>query len=416
MKPQTKKAILAWSLYDWANSAFPTVIITFVFAAYFTQSIASNKIIGTAEWGNMIAISGIVIAILSPIFGAIADHEGRRKPWIAIFSLLTIVSAALLWFAMPGQRYVHWTLAWVMFGIIGLEIGAVFYNSMLKDLVSADYVGRVSGWAWGFGYVGGLACLVIALFAFVQSGGWLGLDTKTAEQIRICGPFVAVWFFIFAIPLFIFTPDKPSNKIGLKNSITRGCSTLWRTLRHLPKYKNILKFLLAHMLYIDGLNTLFAFGGIYAAGTFGMSFDQVIQFGIGLNITAGIGAISFAWLDDWIGAKPTILLSLGGLIICATILLFIHGLLLFWLFALTLGLFVGPVQAASRSLMVRLVPEELTAEMFGLYAFSGKATAFLGPLLLGMVTLHFHSQRAGMATVAILMLIGGSLLLLVRGR
>ncbi len=192
MKSRSKKAIIAWCLFDWANSAFPAVVLTFVFATYFTQAIASNKIVGTAEWGNMIAIAGITIAILSPIFGAIADHEGRRKPWIAVFALFAILSSMLLWFALPQQQYVHWTLACVMLGIIGFEISTVFYNSMLKDLVTEKYVGRVSGWAWGIGYIGGLVCLIIALFAFVQTGGhWLGLNTKTAEQIRICGPLVA---------------------------------------------------------------------------------------------------------------------------------------------------------------------------------------------------------------------------------
>jgi len=412
---KTKRGIIAWCIYDWANSAFSTLILTFIFATYFTEKIAANKIMGTSQWADAVAVSGLIIALSSPILGAIADHEGRRKPWIAFFAAIAIISASLLWFSKPSLDYVVWTLSWVALSIIGMEVSVVFYNAMLRDLAPKNYIGRFSGWGWGAGYFGGLACLVIALFVFVHGNtDWLGLNRQAFEQIRITGPFAAVWYFIFAIPLFIWTPDRPSTRIGYKNALFKGVNQLLGTLRNLPQHKEILKFLIARMIYTDGLNTVFAFGGIYAAGTFNMSFTEVVQFGISLNVAAGIGAIGFAWLDDYVGPKPTILITLLIMFLSGTGMLVVHTKLAFWILGMVLSICVGPIQAASRSFMARVAPAELITEMFGLYAFSGKATAFIGPWLVGAFTLWFGSQRIGMSTVMIFLLLGGTLLCFVR--
>lgn len=390
------KAIIAWCLYDWANAAYFTVILTFVFAAYFTQKIAINPVIGTAQWGYTIALSGIIIAVLSPILGAIADANNRRKPWIFSFTLLAVIASALLWFVTPQINTTYFALTCVALGLIGVEIAIVFYNAMLKDLVPESHTGRLSGWAWGVGYAGGLLCLVISL----------GID------IRLCGPLVAIWLAVFSLPLLFFTSESaiPTDKSAIK----QGLSTLWQTLCHLPRHKNIFIFLLARMLYINGVNTLFAFGGIYAAGTFGMSLTEIIKFGIAMNIAAGLGAASFAWLDDYIGSKSTIVIALIIMIAMGTGVLLVKSTSLFWLFGMGVSLCVGPVQAASRSLMTHLAPRECVAEMFGLYAFAGKATAFLGPWLLGLLTLHFNSQRIGMSVVVYFLVFGLILLAFVR--
>lgn len=404
----------AWSLYDWGNSAFPTVITTFIFATYFTQVIAQDPISGTHQWGDATAIAGLVVALLSPILGAIVDQKGKRKPWIACFTLLAIISSALLWFAKPSHDYVYWVLTWVVLGTIGFEIATVFYNAMLHDLVPTGEIGRLSGWAWGIGYAGGLACLVIALLFVQAKVPGIALETKTAEQIRISGPLVAIWFALFSLPLFLFTPDKFATRCDLKMSIRKGLTFLMHSLRNLRHDKDVWKFLLAQMIYIDGLNTLFAFGGIYAAGTFGLNTEEIIKFGIAMNVTAGIGAIGLAWLDDYLGSKTTILISLMGLVGFGTALLFVHSVFWFWVLALSIGLFVGPVQAASRSLMAHLAPPERMSEIFGLYALSGKATAYVGPWLVGLITLSFHSQRVGMAVVMVLLLLGAIMLMFVR--
>lgn len=238
-----------------------------------------------------------------------------------------------------------------------------------------------------------------------------GLDPDQAEHVRATSLLVAAWFALFALPLFLFTPDRAPSGLPFRLVVANGLRALAATLANIRRYRTIMHFLLARMLFIDGLNTLFAFGGIYAAGTFGMSLAEVIQFGIAMNVTAGLGAAAFGWVDDRIGAKPTIVIALIGLIVFGSALLVVESRLWFWLLGLPLGLFVGPAQSASRSLMAHLAPEALRTEMFGLFALSGKITAFLGPAVLGWVTLAADSQRAGMATI-IAFLLAGLLLLL----
>lgn len=405
-----KRAILAWAFYDWANSAFGTIVTTFIFAAYFTRKIAVNPITGTKQWGYAIALSGIIIVILSPIFGAIADHRGKRKPWLLLFTCLTMIGSALLWFAYPNPHYIYFTLACVIIGTTGAEISQVFYNALLPTLAPKAYMGRVSGWGWSFGYAGGLVALSIALFGFVQTEPhWL--NTNTAAQVRICGPLVAAWIMLFIIPLFLFVKDYPVVECTISQAIHRGLSTLMKTLKTLPQQKNIMLFLIARMIYQDGLTTVFAFGGIYAAGTFGMNITQVIKFGIVMNVAAGLGAASLAWVDDWIGSKRTIIVSLIALTVFAIAIVLVYSVTWFWIFSALLSLFFGPLQATSRSLMTKLVPKEKITEMFGLYALTGKTTAYVGPWLLGTITYHFNSQRIGIAVVILFFILGLLLLL-----
>jgi UMF1 family MFS transporter len=410
-----RRALFSWCFFDWANSAFPTVIVTFVFAAYFTQEVATSPIVGTSQWGYALALSGVAIALLSPIVGAVADKRGRRKPWIASFSLLCAICSVLLWFTEPNPSWVIWGLTFFALGNFAFEVGTVFYNSMLPDIVPPARIGRMSGWGWGLGYFGGIACLLIIwLFFAAPDTPPFGLDLSTKEQIRIAAPIVAVWFLIFALPLFLFTPDRAATGIPIKESIWLGLMEIGQTIRSIRQNANIARFLLARLFYIDGLNTLFAFGGIYAAGTFGMSFQEILQFAIALNISAGIGAMLFAWIDDWIGSKRTIMIALVGLIAFGIPILFITSKTAFLVLALFLGIFMGPAQAASRSLMARLAPPGRVTEMFGLFALSGKVTAFLGPAVLAWVTAIFASQRAGMATVIIFIAAGALILTTVK--
>src|ERR687891_361592 len=213
---------VSWALYDWANSAFSAVIITFVYATYFSQGIAENEVDGTAQWGWAMTASGIAIALASPVLGAIADAGGRRKPWLFAFTLLTVIGCFLLWFGRPVPEVALMVLVIAALTNVAFEIAGVFYNAMLPELVSRDYIGRLSGWAWGLGYAGGLVCLIVTLFAFVQAEHPLfGLGQQQAEDVRISGPLVGLWLAVFSLPLFLFTPDRPNHRLPAAEAIPR---------------------------------------------------------------------------------------------------------------------------------------------------------------------------------------------------
>lgn len=403
----SKWQLFSWAMYDWANSAFFAVIQTFVFATYFINSVAENETLGSNQWGNTISAAGLLIALTGPFLGAIADQMGRRKPWIFGFSLLCIFATAGLWFVEPSNSFLILALALIFLSTVGSECAIIFYNAMLPGLASRDTIGRWSGWAWGLGYAGGLACLVAALFLFIEvEQPPFGLDTESAEHVRAAFVMVAVWYAIFSLPLFFYTPDAPPTGIKLRPAIRSGWIQLKESIRQIRKYKHIFRFLIARMIFIDGLATVFAFGGIYAAGTFDFSERDILLFGIGLNLTAGLGAGVFAWIDDWIGSKRTIEFSLVGLITATTAVLLVDDIFWFWTFGLLLGIFVGPVQAAGRTYMGRVAPEDLQNQMFGLFALSGKVTAFLGPLLVGWITYWAGSQRWGMSIIVLFFIIG----------
>jgi UMF1 family MFS transporter len=405
-RPPGRKGLWAWALYDWANSAFPTVVITFVFAIYFAEGVVGDSDRGASLWGLAMSLSGVAVAILAPIVGAVADHAGQRKPWLALFTVLALAAGAGLWFGKADPSYI--LLGMVLAGLANLafEFGTVFYNAMLPDLVPAKHYGRLSGWAWGLGYAGGLGCLALAYVFVTADPPLFGLDKAAAEPVRAVGPLVALWYLAFAWPLFLFTPDRPAVAIGAGDALRLGLAQLGRTLKGLRHQGTILRFLIARLFYTDGLNTLFAFGGIYAARSFGMAVDEILLFGILLNVTAGLGAVAFGWVDDRIGAKPTIVISLVCLLILSGLILAAEGKLWFYILGAAIGIFIGPAQSASRSLMAHLAPAEQRTEMFGLFALTGKVTAFVGPALVTLLTAAFDSLRVGMTAILLLFLLG----------
>lgn len=404
-----------WALYDFANSAFPTVIETFVFAAYFTRQVAPDAVIGSALWGMTVGIAGLMVALLGPICGAIADHGGRLRRWLIATTALCVLPTAALWWVTPHSPQLVGALLLVGLATIGMELASVFYNALLPRLAPADRIGRWSGWGWGLGYAGGLLCLLLALLGFVREGAWFPLPRGDASHVRATFVLAAVWFALFALPLLTARlpgrepPAAGTGHVQLKASLRE----LWHTLRGLPRQGPLLRFLVARMLYTDGLATLFAFGGVYAAGTFAMTESQVLAFGIGLNVTAGLGAVAFAHLDDHLGSRNTIVIALLALLVAGAGTLLAQSVTAFWVTGLALGIFVGPAQAASRSLLARMAPEAQRNQLFGLFTLSGKATAFLGPLLVGAVTLASGSQRVGMTVILGLWLVGLVLLLTV---
>ncbi len=412
----SRRAIVSWCLYDWANSSYNTIITTFVFSVYFARGVVGDEVAGASKWSAALTIAGLAIALLSPVLGAIADRTGRRKPWMALFTVLTVLFSAALWWVKPDPSYALFALVCVVIGTTAFELANVFYNASLTGLAPPAMLGRLSGWGWGVGYFGGLVCLVVALFVFVKSPAPLFglLDTADQAPVRATALLAAAWYALFALPFFLWVPDAPPTGLGIGQAAREGVAMLRRTLAETRKYKNVVRFLVASAFYRDAINTITAFGGIFAAHAFGMTFEEIVLFAIALNVVAGIGAIGFAWVDDRAGAKPTILISLLGLIAFGVPLLLATEKLWFWILALGLGAFFGPAQAAGRSMMARLAPEGMAGEMFGLYSLTGRMVGFMGPLAFGLATEAFASQRAGMASVVCFFLVGFGLMLTVR--
>lgn len=406
-----RRVVAAWSLYDFANSAFTTLVVTFIYATYFTKGIAENEVAGTELWSRAVALSAISVALLSPYIGAIADRGGFRKRFLLVSTLVCITGTTVLYFGGPGE--VMFALTWFVISDIAFEMGNVFYNAYLPDISPPDRIGRISGYGWALGYVGGLLCLFVGYFVLVApETPPFGLSAEAGEHVRATNLLVAVWFGLFSIPAFlILREEKPLDppKIGvIVRSATRQ---LINTFNEIRTFKDIFWLLFARLIYNDGLVTIFAFGGIYAQGTFGFTTGDIFIFAIALNLAAGIGAYLFGFLDDRIGGKVTVLISLTFLTVAAIVAVATTSTILFWMAAILVGLCAGPNQSASRSLLGRFVPETKENEFYGFFAFSGKATAFMSPLLLGWLTGMFDSQRAGIASVVIFFVLGGLVLL-----
>jgi len=441
-----RAAVIGWILFAWAAEPFFTLITTFVFAPYFATHVAADPARGQALWGFATAASGLVIASLSPVLGAIADASGHRKPWIAAFGALLVVGSSLMWFGRPSDPGTIPALL-VAYGIaiIGAEFALVFNNSMMPTLVPPNRIGRLSGTGWAMGYVGGILSLVLVLgflAANPETGHTLfgfaplfGLDPVTHQGDRITGPLTAVWFIVFALPMFVFTPDYPARQ-PIGEALREGMVELKQTLRELPKQKSIAAFLLANMIYTDGLVSLFAFGGIYAAGTFGWNTIQIGTFGIILAIAGTFGAWLGGKLDDRLGPRRVIAGSMLILLFAIIAILMVdketilfvrvappapNGPLFssaaeraYLVLGCLIGMAGGPLQAASRSLLIRLAPKQRITQYFGLFALTGKITSFIGPLLISIVTAATMSQRAGMAVLVLFFVTGLALLARVR--
>ena len=410
-----RRAIWSWAFYDFANSPFTTLVVTFVYATYFTQAIAADPIHGTALWSRAVTATGVLVALLSPLLGALADRGGYRKAFVAGFTWLCVAATAALYFIRSGQ--VAAALALFVVANVAFELSDVFYNAFLPDIAPRSRIGRVSGLGWGMGYIGGLLALALALVALVQpQTPWFGFTHADGESIRATNLLAAVWFAVFSVPLLLFVHEDRSARSPARHVMRDAVVQLRRTFAEIRKYRQVARFLLARLVYNDALVTIFAFGGIYAAETFAFSLSEVLLFGIVVNIAAGVGAFAMGYLDDYIGGKRTIVVSLLGLILATALAVAATSKTSLWIAGLAIGVFVGPNQSASRSLMGRFVPPRLENEFFGFFAFSGKATAFIGPFLLGVLTDLSGSQRVGVSAVLALFVAGLPLLMWVDER
>ena len=576
---KSRRTIFAWSMYDFANQPYTTLIITFIYSTFFASVIAEDEIIGASLWSKAITITAISVAFLSPIMGAIADKGGYRKLFLIFWTFVCIVGSFALYYPLPGQIYK--ALFWVVISNIGFEMGGVFCNAYLPTIAPKNRIGRISGYGWSLGYLGGLISLAVALFMFVQTatpafgvdklqspnrisvkfdevnnegihiistkksliftkimnildisnenhdvhiepdmylqtsikgiteqyqvssfknllikfsefdslsfmdsyhksgkdnvvylvGPWeenyknnnprfidinngqfyevrqpvyenqklkgilaygeegdfiiinesmsdihgLDYDTisilahKSTQNIRAINLMIAIWFLIFSIPAFLFVAEnhKGEKSNSIKDLWSSSFGQIKATFKNIRQYKVLIRFLIARLFYNDALITIFAFGGIYAKGQFGFTFNDILVFGIVLNVAAGLGSFFLGFLDDKIGGKKTIQLSNIGLIIaCIIAVTLVHDSFYFWLSGVLIGIFSGPSQTASRSLMAKFIPEGKENEFFGFFAFTGKATAFIGPLLLGVIAETFQDLRLAISVVIVLFIIG----------
>ena len=386
LRLKNRKEVLAWSLYDFANQPFTTIIVTFIYSAFFTKVIAENEQLGTTMWANAIAITAVIVAILSPIFGAIADTGGYRKLFLFLFTWICAFFSMLLYF--PDSGDVYFALILFIVANVSFEMGTVFCNSYLPELSENHNSGFISGFAWGIGFVGGLIALFISLLIFPE------MDVEAVKNINIL---VGIWLIIFSAPLFLFVKDRKSKKFRI-SYIKASFYSIRNTFKDIAKYKLVIQFLVARIFYNDALVTIFALGGIYAVGTLNFSFNEVMQLGIVLNIAAALGSFLFGYIEDRIGVKSVINITLVILIFSSLLAIWApetsFSKELFWFAGVLIGLMVGPNQSCSRSLMAKITPENKMNEFFGFFALAGKATSFVGPLLFGIVTSIYNQQKA----------------------
>ena len=424
-----RKRIWGWFFFDFASQPYNTLLLTFIFGPYIKE-ILGDGTTAQSVWGFGIAGAGILIAILAPILGAIADTNGNRLRWIWLFSGLYVVGSAGLWLAAPGDF--NLTLVMVLFaiGLIGMEFATIFTNSMLPDLGTREEIGKISGNGWAFGYIGGLLALVITLFFFAESAETgktfigldplFGLDASAREGTRFVGPLSAIWFAVFMVPFFMFVKDPRATK-SEPGAIKEALKGLGKTIKSLPQSPSLFAYLGSSMLYRDALNGIYTFGGIYAAGVLGWSVVDTGIFGILAIITGAI----FAWIggraDSRYGSKPVIVVCVIVLTLVAIAIVFISresvfGIAVaadsklpdqaFYVLGALIGAAGGAVQSASRTMMVHQANPERMTEAFGLYALAGKATSFIAPLSIGVVTYATGSQQLGVSPLILLFLLG----------
>ena len=448
--PPGKGALFGWVMFDWASQPFYTLVVTFLFAPYFVNGFMADPARGASLWAYATGIAELIAAVLAPVLGAIADAGQPRKPWIAGFSLLLVVGMCGLWLAAPGRTDLA-PLVLIAFGlaIIGAELATVFNNAMMTSLVSGRKLGTLSGMGWATGYVGGLVSLVLVagfLVADPSTGKTLlgfqplvPVDPATREGDRLVGPFSALWYLVFVLPLFLYTPDVRATPLNAR-PVSASLGQLVRSVKELVRdHGQVALFLLARMLYADGLGAVFAFGGIYAATVFGWGATELGLFGIVLTLAGTIGAALGGPLDDAKGSKTVIIFTLMLFILAAIGVLSVDrdsvlfvvpvegkvaghaplssaGEQVYLIFAIVIGLASGPIQASSRTLLARMCPPGKITEFFGFFSFSGKITAFAAPLLIGVVTQVSGSQRLGIASSLVFLLAGLLLMLRVKAK
>ena len=379
---------MSWAMWDWGTQPFNTVITTFVFAVYLTSSSFGDTNYTSTSLATSTTIAGLFVALLAPVLGQNSDRSGRKMRNLRLQTWALAAISASLFFVAPKPSFLWLGLILLGVGSVISEIAGVNYNAMLDEVADGRNVGRVSGFGWGMGYLGGIVVLLLLFFLLINPDvGLFGVTGENGMDIRVSMILCGLWTLLFTIPTFLNLKDPPlaqaAPKVGIAASyreLGRSIARLWRSSRH------TLFFLLASALFRDGLAGVFAFGAVIAAGTFGFSSGEVIIFGAAANIVAGVATMLFGLLDDKIGPKKVIMISLTALSVLGVLIFTLHdrGKLAFWICGLLLTVFVGPAQSASRTFLTRLIHEGKSGEIFGLYATTGRVVSFLSPAAFGL--------------------------------
>ena len=378
---RSKLSTWSWAIWDWAEQPYPTIMQTFIFPVYLTSAVAAGIKNADQQLGWATAIAGLLLALMAPVMGRRSDQNGRRKLWLLINTGILIAVTAASFFIEPKPEYFLFGLVLYGIGSVIQESAFINYYAMLKGVTTEKNIGKVSGLAWGLGYVGGIILLLISLVGFVlPEHPMFGIVKENGLNIRTIFLFSAGWILLFSIPLLLWVPEIQKRDGVRSESIIESYRSLFRELGTLRRQApETFKFLISSAIYRDGLAGIFTFGAVLGTLAFGFNTTSIIFYGIGANIVAAIGAAIGGWLDDKIGSRAVILGSLVGLIAGAIAVFFLRdlGQITFWVFGLLLTLFVGPAQASSRTFVARFTPHGREGEVFGLYQTTGRAVSFL---------------------------------------
>jgi MFS transporter, UMF1 family len=404
--------VFAWGLWDWGSSAYNAVVLTFVFSVYLTDAVGRGLPgpIDAGAWlGYAIGGAGLLIALAAPVLGQRSDAAGRRKFATGVWTACTVATMAGLFAVREDWRWLWLGLVLLALGSIFYELASVSYNAMLVQVSTPATMGRISGFGWSMGYFGGIVQLLgVYLLLIAGEGGALGVSTADGLNIRVVALVAAAWFAVFAIPLLVVVPELPpadpdAARLGVAGSYRKLVHDLRDLYRASP---HTVYFLGASALFRDGLAAVFTFGAVLAVTVYGIDKGDVLIFGVAANVVSAAGALTGGALEDRIGPKAVIMISLVGLLAAGVVLLFVSGPTMFWIFGLFLTLFVGPAQSSSRTFLARLAPPGREGQLFGLYATTGRAVSFLAPTLFGVAITVFDAQRAGIAGILVVLAAG----------